>query len=322
MTGAAAAEKLWTDSQSDADLLAELRAAYHGRFDVRDALWWRAHPLEPTPDGVPDPASRLADLQAAAYSRSSTLEPLVYFVDPLTNETVRATGSARRLRVLMSELDEDAAALDEAIDSVQNRPGRRAFGLPATPRWASRWTLWRAALVASAVGAIVGAGVTTAVMQPGAGADAEASTGVLGIFTDTSRRPAADDLPELGNRFDPNSIRSVTPATAAESGYGMYVARNSDGHYCVILQHPDGLIDARCADAEDIAESGLRLDVTIVQAPFGPADEKRPNPIDASVVWAPDGDFAVSFSPRTPPEEGAGSCCGAERASRQRSRRG
>lgn len=321
MTGAEAAEKLWTDSQSDADLLADLRAAYRGRFDVRDALWWRAHPLEPTPDGVPDPAGRLQELQAAAYSRASAAEPLVEFVDPLTHETVRATESARRLRALMSELDADAAALDAAIESVQNHTGRRAFRLPA-PGGASRRTLWRAALVATAVGAIVGAGVTTAVVQPRAEAEAEAEADVLGIFTDTSRRPASDDLPDLGDRFDPASIRSVTPAAAAESGYGMYVARNSDGHYCVVLQHPDRRIDARCADAEDIAAEGLRLDVTIVQAPFGPADEKRPNPIDASVVWAPDGDFAVSFSPRTPPHEGAGSCCGAERASRQRTRRG
>ncbi|MDJ0379110.1 hypothetical protein [Cryobacterium sp. PH31-L1] len=40
--------------------------------DVMDALWWAAHPLQPTPSGVIDPGVHLVKLQSSVFSRDHT----------------------------------------------------------------------------------------------------------------------------------------------------------------------------------------------------------------------------------------------------------
>ncbi len=109
------AQRLWTAAQNDSDLLTRLRSAYRGRFDVRDALWWRANPLAPTPSGRPDPAAELFELKAAVYCMHSVPEPLVEFVDPITLRTVHATETEHRLRRRMREQAQEDAALDAAL---------------------------------------------------------------------------------------------------------------------------------------------------------------------------------------------------------------
>ncbi len=120
MTGETLARRLWTAAQTDQGLLTRLRVTYRGRFDVLDALWWRAHPLTLSPGGQPDPASGLADLQAAVYSPAASFEPLVEFVDPITGEAVHATENAHRLRKLMQELKQDAATLDFTLERLSD----------------------------------------------------------------------------------------------------------------------------------------------------------------------------------------------------------
>ncbi|TFD73350.1 hypothetical protein E3T54_16315 [Cryobacterium sp. Sr8] len=115
MTQEILAQRLWTAAQNDSDLLTRLRSAYRGRFDVRDALWWRANPLAPTPSGRPDPAAELFELKAAVYCMHSVPEPLVEFVDPITLRTVHATETEHRLRQRMREQAQEDAALDAAL---------------------------------------------------------------------------------------------------------------------------------------------------------------------------------------------------------------
>lgn len=88
---------------SDPDFETGLRAAYQGRHDVLDALWWAAHPLTSSPRGVADPARELRDLQRAAFSRS----------DDRTPEEVQE--AERRLHEVERMLAEDSRRLADAI---------------------------------------------------------------------------------------------------------------------------------------------------------------------------------------------------------------
>ncbi|HYI34742.1 MAG TPA: hypothetical protein VEX88_14875 [Glaciibacter sp.] len=300
-TRAAEAEKLWTDSQSDAKLLADLRAAYRGRFDVLDALWWRAHPGVPTPQGVPDPAAELVTLSASVYSVPTTAEPLVEFIDPVSNQPVRSTEDGRRLRLLTLHLAEDAAALDAAIHNSSQPPTLPpASALSMTPGGRQRDRAGRkAAAVCLAALALLGVGAATTILEPmfGPDADVAAAPEVLQIFTDHDRYPVVI-APDLGNRFNPASIRSVTPPGAEQAGYEMYVAQNTDGDYCVVLQNLEGRLDTRCTSAVELASSGLRLDAVVIPPPSVLESSQPPIPFDVTVIWSTDGTFTAAFSPR------------------------
>ncbi|TFC21550.1 hypothetical protein E3O19_00100 [Cryobacterium algoritolerans] len=123
MTLKTVAGRLETAAGTDPGLLIALRAAYRGRHDVLDALWWRAHPLSLTPGGRPDPLVGLGAEQAAVYSRTRVDGPRSEVADPDTGEPVSATSSEHRLRELTRLLAQDAAALDLVLVSFRGWPG-------------------------------------------------------------------------------------------------------------------------------------------------------------------------------------------------------
>lgn len=306
---AATAETLWTDSQSDADLLADLRAAYRGRFDVLDALWWRAHPGVPTPGGVPDPAAELDTLSASVYSKGSTSEPIVDFIDPETNQPVRTTEDGRRLRLLTLQLAEDSAALDAAVQKLSEPRALRPASAPSpaaqpstpgVPRRLTRRRAVAAGLAGAAVLGVLGVGAATTILNPtfGAGSGVAASPEVLQIFTDHDRYPVVITS-DLGDRFNPASIRGVTPPGAEDAGYELYVAQNTDGDYCVVLQNLEGRLDTRCTSAVELASSGLRLDAVVIPPPSVLESSQPPTPFDVTVIWSTDGTFTAAFTPRS-----------------------
>lgn len=96
-----------------------LTDAYTGPHDILDAVWWREHPLTPTPEGRPDPAAARAALQKRAFAPGVS-EPLVEVVDADSGEVVRVPESAARLVALEGRLRSNAAALDKAL--VDARP--------------------------------------------------------------------------------------------------------------------------------------------------------------------------------------------------------
>lgn len=122
MEGSRLAERLWASSRTDGDLLAALRDAWRGPGDVSDALWWHAHPLAPTPAGTPDPASELAPLKAAVYSRAAASQPVLEVTDPATGEAVRSTAAERALEAAVRREAENAAALADLL--AEFRSGR------------------------------------------------------------------------------------------------------------------------------------------------------------------------------------------------------
>ena len=136
------AQRLWQAAQTDAVLLATLRATYQGRLDVLDALWWRFRPLTPTESGHADPATERADLQVHVFSRAGLDEALVDRFDPATGTTVTATAHTHRLRALTAQLQQDAVALDGLLAVMRDWTAPTApspAGAPGRTCWPWSW---------------------------------------------------------------------------------------------------------------------------------------------------------------------------------------
>jgi len=101
--------------EQDPARLARLRTVYSGRHDVLDALWWRLHPREASPRGVPDPVLERDGLQRQAFSREGERAPTLEQLDLITGAEIRLTADEHRLRELDTHLAEDARALDAAV---------------------------------------------------------------------------------------------------------------------------------------------------------------------------------------------------------------
>lgn len=101
--------------EGDDRRLAAFRELYLGSHDLLDALWWRLHPLEISPRGVPDPAIERHALQRLAFSRHDEATPLVADRDLLSGQRIWLTDDELQLRNLDVLLAADARALDSAI---------------------------------------------------------------------------------------------------------------------------------------------------------------------------------------------------------------
>jgi hypothetical protein len=316
------AQRLWTDARADAHLLGRLRAEYRGSHDVTDALWWRAHPLTPSPDGQPDPASELAPLQERVYSRpvdggaGDGSEPLLEFVDPISLRVVTATESGRRLRALSLRLEEDARALDQLLERFDTREaGARpeAAAVPDEAALSGAAPIARrlVTLLLVGLGAVAGVagmvGLRSLATAPERGDNLPASSSVaapsrpdlLQIFAEPSNFPPGFDR-MLGGDYRPESIRSIPNPGANRLGYATYAAQERDGEYCLILLHPDQTTDAACAPETTLAEVGLKLDAVVVPVIPGSRYPQRFAPIEATVYWDPAGVFNVAFDPLLP----------------------
>ena len=130
--------------------------------DEAAALWATAH----SDAGRPDPAVELAELEATVYSRAGSAESVVDFVDPATGDTVRATPSQLRLRVLRAAQAERAERVDSTTGGGADRfarlpdPDSLAVAMPALPIASTdgarrRFVLPLVAVVAFAAGLVV-----------------------------------------------------------------------------------------------------------------------------------------------------------------------
>ncbi|MFD3443687.1 hypothetical protein ACFDTO_03680 [Microbacteriaceae bacterium 4G12] len=118
------------DRRAAADLLARIERdpeagaraarAYRGRHDLRDALWWAAHPGTTSPSGAPDPALELRRLRSAAFSREG--QESEWVEAPLPSG---GTGRVRRAEALAlaceARLERDRADLRAALAAVAGR---------------------------------------------------------------------------------------------------------------------------------------------------------------------------------------------------------
>jgi hypothetical protein len=133
-----AAERALERCAADPRFESRLRAAYRGRHDVLDALWWAAHPLTDSPRGKSDPAAELRQLQNAVFSREPSASPLIDVSDARTGAVLRVRESEHRLQEMQRRLAADAAALSAALDTVDPAEASSAVSTPAeVPDWPS-----------------------------------------------------------------------------------------------------------------------------------------------------------------------------------------
>lgn len=301
----ARAEQVWAAAHTDAALLAALRLAYpHG--DVLDALWWRAHPLTPTPDGLPDPAAALSALQAAVYSRPAASAP------PIDRDDVdRLRALERQLaaydRALDVVLDSalDAARVGSALAEPDNGFLTSVTAAVTTPEAAAASPYRRgrrAALLAAAV--LLGVGVTIGVQavasppgqisvapSPSPTVDRE---NLLHVFSYPSEYPVID----LGPTYRSDSVRNHTTSDPDAVGFGIYFAqRASDQLYCLVVQNADTTGSAACDTNDGIRKSGLQLRVVVdVLAPMAYTSEVGLT--DVTITLSPTGVLTTDFDPR------------------------
>lgn len=247
------AARLRAAAETDPKLLHDLRAAYAGRFDVMDVLWWRENPLSPTPDGLDDPATELSYLQSAVYSRTSADEPLVEFTDPNTGETLRATASEHRLNEVSRLLADDGAALDAVLDRFNDWPQAAA----ATSDAATTDAAASAGRVANAYAA-----------QPGA------ATG------DTVSEEESDDRRATGPLGRSLLLLATGVAVGVVITLGVQAVQGPPSVSEAVSEPPvftefDGTIPANVPDVADSPDGQNVLD--IFDQPAGFADGKVPD---------------------------------------------
>jgi hypothetical protein len=324
MRRAGLAGELWEATQRDGALLARLRAAYRGRLDLQDALWWRAHPLAITPGGRADPAAALGPLQEAVYSRV-----------PASAQAVQsAEVDAERLRALTTQLARDAADLDAVLD----RFGGGNANLSARPTGASDPTPdptpapHRAhPLVLVIVGAVLGVGATIGVQavhghghghghgQPtvtqatsvshtggavtkyfdaGTSSDAgqDSGSGGVGDVYEVFYHPAVFPggvVPQLGRDVEPSSIRPIV-FKPNDPGYRIYAAYTFAGTPCLFLQRGADATFSSCTSSARLEQDGLRLDAVLRTAEPGP---DAATTLDVQVQWEENGSFSSTAKP-------------------------
>ena len=329
MTRATQAGELWANVATDAEASAALRAAtaWPEGPDLLDALWWLAHPLVPTPAGRLDPALELAELEGFVYSKAGSQESAVDVVDPATGETVRATPSEFRLRTLRAARFEQAAVLDEVlarfadgaddpggIDSDAASAPSTVEATPDHPRSALR----RRAIVPSAVAGafVLGVVLASIVMSVQSGVRAAATPSATPSLP-VAGPPASDDaillvfdrptnypdihVPDLGDRYAPDSLRNISGTSPVEDGFAVVVGRSADdGLYCLIVADKSGFGGAGCTTADVVARQGLwiRTQVTVLS----PVTYSSPLGTTAMAATLTNhGDFFLSFPPFASP---------------------
>ena len=298
MTSESVARRLHTAASTDAALASDLHAAYRGRHEVLDALWWRAHPLTETPGGRPDPAADLPRLQAAVYSRTRAASP--------------DGESEQQLRDLTNLLRQDAVDLDEvllrfrearALPRVSPRDARpaAASGLteagdppsgtagafavearesgPSAPAHGRFPRMFRGpgvrrTLLLLAAGVVAGAvavGAVVALVPRGGPATgsvdealASASPGLVQLFD----QPLIPDQAaiDLGPEFRRDSIHSMF--VERETSSFVYVARRGEDLYCIILRSQGEQGASVCVGLGELARRGLTLTATVPVNPF------------------------------------------------------
>lgn len=327
MDRAGQARALWAAAQTDAVLQGALRAVAAGPdgLTLLDLIWWCAHPLAPTPSGRPDPAVELAELARVVYSRDGSAESVADIVDPVSGEAVRATPSEHRLRALRAERSRREAILDDALEEFGPRPARPMGKVPAAlpaalpalepaldppaPHPRRRFALPLVAAGAFAAGILTGLAVisvqgpgilpaSTPTATPEATPDAS-DTAALLIFNFPTQYPFID-LPELGDRFMPDSIRNVSGTSPGEDGFGVFLGREAgSGLYCLIVHTEAELTMSSCATADDVAQSGLVVRAAVTVRTHV-AHNSTLGDTELTAELSPRGEFSMGFPTQEP----------------------
>ena len=223
-----AAAELLARIERDSAAAAAAERAYRGGHDLRDALWWAAHPGATAPSGLPDPAIELRRLRSAAFSREGQESEWVDAPLP-TGGTGRLRRAEADALLYEARLERDRAALRTAIaaagdPAAPSRTGGAASGtgadghpgddgagdgpgdaatthVPPLPGLAARLVTLRSMLLRrpvattatlALVGMLAGAGITWATLN-GGGGPSRIATAAPGAAVDA---PSWDSPPQ------------------------------------------------------------------------------------------------------------------------------
>ncbi|ANP73986.1 hypothetical protein [Cryobacterium arcticum] len=293
-----------------------VRDHYRGSRDVLDALWWRAHPDQASPQGEPAPSGRVRALQRRVFAADA---------DAAGDDAVH-----RALRELEAESAAEREAIDDAVlaagqqlegagaarvvlvrpmspqdDELQHDAGLAvsADGLPAAPEKPAgasrnRLRLTAGLIVAAVLGGVAGAqivGMVAADRTEGPAA-ASANAKAFEIF-DTHQTVADVPVIPLPDSFQPLTLRSLGSITwesvdpPAESQF--YVVRAELHRVCLILLIDDPHYLSSCVGESEFTASGLTLYWTGDQALASDALAPSAGHRNWFVTWKPDGAMSV-----------------------------
>ncbi|GAB3143297.1 hypothetical protein [Marisediminicola antarctica] len=309
--------------EQDPARLARLREVYGGRHDVLDALWWRLHPRETSPRGVPDPMLERDGLQRQAFSREGEMAPTLEQRDLITGTKINLTADEHRLRELDAHLAEEARALDAAVARfVADFPAGDVAGIhhaggsgearsdapatplaaparatpPAPPRWRRRLT----AALAVGLAALLAVNVVlaTRLEQVSGRLDSLAQQAITDPLArwgevDASSAPAlqvfirAQTINDVYPVQLPTAydLRNVRRLTpeVRTGAFGLYAVLAHPGDICLVAVLPDLSSSSTCSAVSDFAQNGLAVTSTELVG----GDDR--NPVVREITWRPNG---------------------------------
>lgn len=293
------AARLLDRATDDRGLRTRLRASYHGRHDVLDALWWRAHPLSTAPSGTPDPALELEPLRRAAYARS-TAAPVPY-TDTATGGTVLVSPAELALRQAMHALDADTEALDRVLtlDHERSIPVTASVQPPAPLR--RRLALAIAAIVVVAavaftLGRLADRPTTSAASQSsqsdarsGYSGAGQRGTATLALL-ESAQQP--HDIPPfaLGTDTIASSVHLIFDGYAP--GVTVYGALGHRDSVCMVVIVAENESAQTCSTADRFIDNGLRLRVTTPARVVNDSGYLVPSYFE--FTWAGDGSVSAT----------------------------
>lgn len=250
---------------------ANFTAAYKGRHEPAEALWWLAHPGLESPNGTVSPTSERNRLRSRAYSREGNIRDQA----ALRSIEVELAADHKNTLDALGSVGASApepvrsAAVESAIPpEVSEWPVEDRSGVTTKPNRSRRWVGLTAAL-ALVVGIGVGTSLPTATglgSKPPPPTPSEsisdAQPKMLDVF---SHLQVASDSPSgitFGANLNPATFRKIGsfPATAKYLGISVFGVRNMARELCLVLI-VDGSLESTitCVTDGELGQSGISL---------------------------------------------------------------
>ena len=250
---------------------ADFVAAYRGRHDPADALWWLEHPTVDSPNGRAAPAHDRPRLESLAFSRGGGVEAqraLQSLDAEIARDREDTLDALARIHPAGSQLAQ-AESVDPTVSpAIPGQPVTEVSGMPVRQnRWG--WWVGSAAVIALIAGIGVGSSFSPTANPRSSPpsptttvSSSVASPKMLEVF---SQRQVASDTPSaitFGTTLDASTFRQLGdfPATDSYSGVKVYAVRNMARSICLVLAIDEPLESTiTCVPVADLGRSGISL---------------------------------------------------------------
>jgi hypothetical protein len=249
-------------------------AAYRGRHEPHDALWWMSHPDQPCPTGVVSPAADRARLATLAYSRAggpATQLVLASLEAELTSDRQATTAALAEASVALLE-PRIPRGHEHSADEAPSDPQTPSASPGGRGRITGRWTVVGATVIALFLGIGVGVSVGATLGRASAvgastpqssrqplGLWASGPPKMLDVFT---RAQVGNDMPTSGvsgAELSSDTFRLLSGVPSADlAAFAIYAVRNTAGSPCLLLiVRESRQTTISCVPEPDIPRSGM-----------------------------------------------------------------